>query len=528
MASFGSDFQGEDHSLPYVRIVGRPKIEKTEVGGLRTIHRNYVVDPQAAQAEDLEDKVFLPIGTSDIEYHDALLVGQQLNSTEDVDRVTLSRVYQELPKKEGEKILISSPDIERLEGQRQRVTLRYLVRLPWVQPLEEVKDKTLEDILNFPETVPPEPHITLGTSPLRSYNLGAEGSPAQWTFLGSQKIDVKSEVHAILTEVYHSHDKVVSEAQSMTKFGVATSTTVVNPTYIPAGATDISISESNEYFSVTYKKLPNEFLLMSEREAYRQDGARTLTRTYSAPKVEGVVFGGSLTPEDSIPSEILQDAPLYVLQDGMPDWTDTLPGFNPAFFETLYTSHYWILSNAAVDCSDPRRDVWTLTWITAGMPFWVRQSEAFNKPGVVTLSDTDITYDVPPTKVPLMTQTYGWFEMAPEVQMPAVDWEIPDVTISGSVKYADGDVQNFDREHVNMLRDGLDQVDFVALGAGAGVNRFKGRAVGSSGVIDIMGTKLEDYKIKGTVLRTKITPIFRKAANYIWRMEKTVIMEEVF
>ena len=90
-------YEGSDTSLPYVRPHGRPKVEKNPVSGFRKITRTYVVDPEAARSENVEGDVFLPYGTSDLEYEDALLAAQQLNPSEDVDKTSLTRVYLELP-----------------------------------------------------------------------------------------------------------------------------------------------------------------------------------------------------------------------------------------------------------------------------------------------------------------------------------------------------------------------------------------------------------------------------------------------
>ena len=277
--------------------------------------------------------------------------------------------------------------------------------------------------------------------------------------------------------------------------------------------------------------MDENYVILSEREAHRTDGSRTLTRTYSAPK--GGPFGGDVTAEDQIPYEIRNDAPLLVLWDVFPDWTDALnPQFSSSWLESLQASHFWIISNVAVDCSDPNRDVWSITWITGGTPHWIRSSTVLTRPGTVRLTAPDyddseeayctLVYESTPYKTNEPTMTYVWFEMGGDTTThPLASISTNSMAISGNVHYAEGDSDNLDKVLNNFIRAGDQTVNLADCDAKKVF--FNGVATTKLGTITLSGDAVA-ANASGDTIALKITPVFAKQSNYIWRLEKTVIL----
>ena len=546
-----------DPTAPYVRPKGRPKVEKNPVSGYRKVSRVFAVDPLAAQEETVESKVFLPYGTSDPEYPDAKLVAQVLNPSEDVDKVSLSRIYMELPFRDDMKVETEEPGIQILEGQRYVVVRKFIAQIGFTgkNDKDTVKDLTLAEVLEFPEAKPPDPSDSLGKK-VATYKVPLPDNESVTVFLGSREIK-NYKIHCEITETYHSSDNITGESQSLTKFGVATATSVINPTHIPLASFDISLTKQKIYTSVQYKSFPTDFKLLNERESIRADGSRTLSRTYSAPKTTdahkavlasqfNIEDVGELTPEISIPSDIKKDLPAFPVYETEPDWVSQT-GLPTGYFNQLFKQYKWIIASASVDVSNPRMDVWNITLITAGIPFWVRKEDFFTRPGIVNVQETDIIYEASPMKVPLTTTTYVWYEMTDGGNTTTVstDFTWPQLALSGSVTYSEGDTKSFDKSLNNYLRKGRDTVTFEAVETtedgevpavgGSGPNgdgpvkakKFKGRAVTTSGVLTATGTKYDDWDIKGKVLKFTVTPVYNKQSNTIWKLSKTVIDSKV-
>lgn len=558
-----------DPTEAYVRPKGRPKVEKNPVNGYRKVSRVFTVDPIAAQEETVESKVFLPYGTSDPEYPNAKLVAQVLNPSEDTDKVSLSRIYMELPSRREGRVESEEPSIQILEGQRYVVVRKFvaLIDFEGKNDKDSVKDLTLAEVLAFPQWKPPNPSISLGKK-VTTYELPLPGDEKIIVFLGSREVK-NYKIHCEITETYHSSDNVTTESQSLTKFGMATSTSVINPTHIPPASFDIGLSKQKIYTVVQYKSFPTDFKLLSEKESIRADGSRTLSRTYSSPKVTEDtrtalasrlnVDKGELTPEILLPLNIKADLPSVPVYETQEDFSESA-GLSKGALAGFIKKYKWIISSVSVDVSNPRMDVWSITQITAGIAFWVTREEFFTRPGIVNVQDTDIVYEGAPMKVPLRTKTYVWYEMpgSQSTSSAKVDFEWPLVALSGSVTYSEGDTKSFDKTLNNYLRKGSSLVTFEAqetveggevpavpatepsdadTGAGEGsgptgdgpikAKKFKGRAVTTSGSLSATGTRYGDWDITGKVLKFSATPVFNKQSNTIWKMTKTVIVSTV-
>lgn len=94
----------------YLRITGRPKIER-DTNGLRKITRTYVAQGDASNKATIEQQVFIPFGSPDVEYDEtttqdlknlgtqttgAYLIAQAVSPGQTVNEVMVTRVYQEL------------------------------------------------------------------------------------------------------------------------------------------------------------------------------------------------------------------------------------------------------------------------------------------------------------------------------------------------------------------------------------------------------------------------------------------------
>jgi hypothetical protein len=550
-----------DPTSAYVRPKGRPKVEKNPVNGFRKVSRVFAVDPLAAQEESVESKVFLPYGTSDPEYEDAKLVAQVLNPSEDVDKVTLSRIYMELPPNNDVKVEMEEPQTQILEGQRYVVVRKFIALIGFTgkNDRDTVKDLTLAEVLEFPIWKPPNPSDSLGQK-VATFDVPLPEDEKVTVFLGSREIK-NFNIHCEITETYHSSDNITSESQTLTKFGVATSVSVINPTFIPGSSFDIGLTKQKIYTAVQYKSFPTAFKLLTEKEAIRADGSRTLSRTYSAAKISDytrmlireeyeALLGreleeGDLTPEILLPRDIQEHLPSFPIYETAPDWATNLgDGYGEPFFKQLFSQYKWLISGVTVDVSNPRMDVWGITLITAGIPYWVTKEDYFARPGIVNLKDTDIDYEAAPMKVPLKTTTYVWFEMPDggNTSTAETTFVFPHVSISGAVTYSEGDTKNFDKNLNNYLRKGADVVTFESetevgggeeeqddgyLGGGVygpvKAKKFKGRAVTTSGVLTCTGTKYKDWDIKNKVLKFSVVPVFNKQSNTIWKLAKTVV-----
>jgi len=79
-----------------IRLLGRPKVSKDTTQGFQTMARKYVVAGNRASARSLneiENPLFLPLGTPDVEFEDHLLVDQRLEPSDSMERAYLSRTF---------------------------------------------------------------------------------------------------------------------------------------------------------------------------------------------------------------------------------------------------------------------------------------------------------------------------------------------------------------------------------------------------------------------------------------------------
>lgn len=129
-----------------IRLTGRPKIDR-DTSGLRRITRTYIVQGSAVTEGNVEDQVFLPYGTPDIEYHDAIrqdlsnggltndevtgayLVEQSIAPGQSIGEATLTRVYQELDGS-NEPVQMGGEKIVRGAQDRLTVTKTFIVKNP--------------------------------------------------------------------------------------------------------------------------------------------------------------------------------------------------------------------------------------------------------------------------------------------------------------------------------------------------------------------------------------------------------------
>lgn len=130
-----------------IRLTGRPKIDR-DPSGLRRITRQYVVQGSAVTEGNVEDQVFLPYGTPDIEYDativqdltnggltneevtGAYLVEQNIAPGQSMNEAILTRVYQELDAS-NEPVQIGKDQIVRGANDRLTVTRVFIVKNPY-------------------------------------------------------------------------------------------------------------------------------------------------------------------------------------------------------------------------------------------------------------------------------------------------------------------------------------------------------------------------------------------------------------
>jgi hypothetical protein len=132
----------------FLRITGRPKIER-DSSGLRKITRTYIVQGEVVTEGRVEQEVFLPYGTPDVEYHEAIeqdlsnggltnsevtgayLVSQSIDPGSTVNEAVLTRVYQELDQEDPVQI----GEIEITRGASDRLTVKktFIVKNPYTE-----------------------------------------------------------------------------------------------------------------------------------------------------------------------------------------------------------------------------------------------------------------------------------------------------------------------------------------------------------------------------------------------------------
>ena len=130
-----------------IRLTGRPKIDR-DTSGLRRITRTYIVQGSAVTEGNVEDQVFLPYGTPDIEYNatiiqdlsnggltneevtGAYLVEQNITPGASMNEAILTRVYQELDAN-NEPVQIGKDQIVRGANDRLTVTRVFIVKNPY-------------------------------------------------------------------------------------------------------------------------------------------------------------------------------------------------------------------------------------------------------------------------------------------------------------------------------------------------------------------------------------------------------------
>lgn len=130
-----------------IRLTGRPKIDR-DTSGLRRITRTYIVQGSAVTEGNVEDQVFLPYGTPDVEYDNtitqdltnggltnsevtgAYLVEQSIAPGQSMNEAVLTRIYQELDAS-NEPVQLGKDEIVRGAQDRLTVTRKFLVKNPY-------------------------------------------------------------------------------------------------------------------------------------------------------------------------------------------------------------------------------------------------------------------------------------------------------------------------------------------------------------------------------------------------------------
>ena len=555
-----------DNTLPYVRPRGRPKVEKNAKNDLRTITRLYDVDATAVSQADIESKVFLTLGEPDLEYTTALLVDQKVEASNDVDQATLTRMYMELPGVSvvdgsivhaSARLEMEDPKISVLEGGRYMVVRKWIANNLYLQRYDEQDTKTLtvSDVaaMGTDEATNTSEALAALGSAVDVYTITPENGGAIDTFLGSRKI-VNHPVYCIIEEKYHSADDVVSEAEKESQFGVVTSKQVINPTAIPASTSNISVKPGEAFTTVSYSEIPDGFKKISESEQFRQDGSRMLTRRYAVPS--STVSGPNDTPDSYIPVAIANDSPTVVTSDFVPD-VFTGMGINSTAWDSVVAGYTWIRTNVSVNRSHPRMDTWSITWTTAGLPYYVDKWVNYTRPGklemfvqgysgetngaiVVGAGAAEVPNNpvavwsgyakkILPVKKNIKVRESVWYVMGdnPGV-VPEVTLKTPHAKLEGNIQIrGEGKVVGFGA-YPNFIWDltanfnGLNPAD---LNQGNQEGKCKVRRWFSlpcfPGTVTISGgddEKANLWEIKDKIIYAKVESVFRKAADYIWKV----------
>ena len=109
-----------------IRLLGRPKVTEDNQAGFNTVVRKYVVQgPRASKAgiEDVNNPLFLPVGTADEEFSDYKLVNQSIEPAQgSMDRAYVNRSYVDLRERWVSESVTQTPDLFKLN--RKFVVLR--------------------------------------------------------------------------------------------------------------------------------------------------------------------------------------------------------------------------------------------------------------------------------------------------------------------------------------------------------------------------------------------------------------------
>ena len=108
-----------------IRLVGRPKVTEDNQAGFNTVVRKYVVQgPRASKAgiEDVNNPLFLPVGTDDEEFAGYNLVSQAIEPTSSMDKAFLNRTYVEIRNTYNSESVTESGDLKKI--MRKFVVLR--------------------------------------------------------------------------------------------------------------------------------------------------------------------------------------------------------------------------------------------------------------------------------------------------------------------------------------------------------------------------------------------------------------------
>ena len=106
-----------------IRLIGRPKVSQDSQLGFQRIARKYIVQgPRASKAgiEDVNNPLFLPVGTADEEFTDHYLVNQAIEPTSSMDKANLTRDFVEIRDTYNSESSSESGDLK-------RITRKYIV-----------------------------------------------------------------------------------------------------------------------------------------------------------------------------------------------------------------------------------------------------------------------------------------------------------------------------------------------------------------------------------------------------------------
>ena len=108
-----------------IRLLGRPQVSKDNQLGYQTVRRRYAVQGTRANKlgiEDVDNPLFLAVGTPDDEFTDHYLVNQTLTPGDSMDKATLVRDYVLIRNTYASESITESGDFKRLT--RRYVVLR--------------------------------------------------------------------------------------------------------------------------------------------------------------------------------------------------------------------------------------------------------------------------------------------------------------------------------------------------------------------------------------------------------------------
>lgn len=179
-----------------IRLLSRPKVSKDSQLGFQTLARKYVVQgPRACNAGilDANNPLFIPVGTTDEEFTDHMLVNQQLEPAQSMEKAYLVRTFAKLRKRWVSESVSETADLIKLT--RTFVVLRAQVSIygysasAWAKhPSNQAVSLGAKNTDEDPWDYAPEPVLNGSPGNLGSYDDSAasqHGLPNEpWVSVG--------------------------------------------------------------------------------------------------------------------------------------------------------------------------------------------------------------------------------------------------------------------------------------------------------------------------------------------------------